>query len=341
MVLLFEAYFMKKIVQYTIPVTSEEQFIEIKKIYDRHTKIFFNCCDCHKPVVLLLRKMKTWPGKCRVCKIEDTNIIRYGTKYQTQCDNFKTKKLKTQNGIWLTEKAKNNMKKTKKEKYNDEYYTNREKSSITFKNHKQNDENFIEKMKEKMKKTCRTKYNVDWYRQSEEYDKAIKITNNKKFNSDYYFSSEIGKNNIKNTMIERYGVEHALQCKEIRDKTKKKYTYNGINFDSSWEIAFYIYLSDHNVRFEYHPIDFDYYCPIDNKKHKYELDFKLFNNTFIEIKGGHLLEKMKTDVNSKEHYKYLCMLENNVKIITDCSKYLDYINETYGKQYLSRFKNHK
>lgn len=161
----------------------------------------------------------------------------------------------------------------------------------------------------------------------------------KLFNVDNVSQLEEIKNKKEETCKLHYGVTNPSKSKLIRDKKKRKYTYNGINFDSSWEIVFYIYLTDHNVRFEYHPIDFEYYCPIDKQIHKYEVDFKLFNNTFIEIKGGHLLEKMKIDVNSKEHYKYLCMLENNVKIITDCGKYLKYVINTYGKNYLNTFKN--
>ena len=33
------------------------------------------------------------------------------------------------------------------------------------------------------------------------------------------------------------------------------------------------------------------------------------------------------------------MLEHNVKIITDCSEYLQYIKNKYGSNYLRKFKN--
>ncbi len=33
----------------------------------------------------------------------------------------------------------------------------------------------------------------------------------------------------------------------------KGYTYKGIHFDSSWELAYYIWLTDHNKQFIYHP----------------------------------------------------------------------------------------
>ena len=32
------------------------------------------------------------------------------------------------------------------------------------------------------------------------------------------------------------------------------------------------------------------------------------------------------------------MLENNVKIIIDCSKYIDYVKQKYGKNYIKTFK---
>lgn len=332
---------MKLNVKYTIPVTNEVQFEQIKRTYSRDNKIFFNCFDCHKPVVLLLRKIKQWPGKCRICKIEDTNIQKYGSKYQTQTDNFKKKRLITQNGIWLTEKARNKIKNTKKEKYGDEYYTNRPKFIETYNKHKNEDVHFVEKIQNKMKETCKERYNVEWFRQSKEYEIESKITNNKKYCSDYYFSSDIGKQHIKDVLIEKYGVEHALQCKVIRDKQRRKYTYNGLNFDSSWEIAFYIYLIDKHIRFEYHSTEFDYYWPGDDKIHKYEVDFKLYSNTYVEIKNVKLLNNMIINEKDKEHFKYLCMKEHNVNIITDCSKYLNYVKFKYGKNYLNKFKNNK
>ena len=39
---------------------------------------------------------------------------------------------------------------------------------------------------------------------------------------------------------------------------------------------------------------------------------------------------MKNDINSKEHYKYICMLEHNVKIIDNCDEYINYAKSNYG-----------
>ena len=39
--------------------------------------------------------------------------------------------------------------------------------------------------------------------------------------------------------------------------------------------------------------------------------------------------------------KYQCMIQNNVKIITDIIEYENYINEKYGLNYLIQFKKEK
>ena len=47
---------------------------------------------------------------------------------------------------------------------------------------------------------------------------------------------------------------------------------------------------------------------------------------------------MKNNIGSKENSKYNRMVGLNVKIITDCTKYIDYIKETYSTNYLKAFK---
>lgn len=231
-------------------------------------------------------------------KFENTMLERHGVKSYTSSKEFK-------------KQAEN----TKLLKYDDKNYNNREKFVETsLKNN--NGVGFSSKaIKEKFNDTMMKTYGVNYAMESD----IIQKTHEKNF-------------------IAKYGVRNPLQCKEIRDKTKKKYCYNGVNFDSSWEIAYYIYLTDHNIRFEYHPLDLEYYYPYDRKMHKYEVDFKLFDHTYIEIKNVSLLENMIKNVTDKEHYKYLCILENNVHIITDCTKYLNYVNNKYCKNYINNFR---
>lgn len=66
--------------------------------------------------------------------------------------------------------------------------------------------------------------------------------------------------------------------------------------------------------------------------------FRALGEQLVEIKSPYLLKNMLENVDDSEHYKYKCMLENNVKIITDCTEYINYVNETYGKQLLKDVK---
>lgn len=44
-------------------------------------------------------------------------------------------------------------------------------------------------------------------------------------------------------------------------------------FDSAPEIAYYIWLTDHNIDFEYHPMNKNMKFLIDGKEYYYEPDF--------------------------------------------------------------------
>lgn len=135
---------------------------------------------------------------------------------------------------------------------------------------------------------------------------------------------------------ERTGFDHPSHNPEVIKKIKQKYWYDNRFFDSSWEIAYYIWLKDHNIDFIYHPnISFNYKTD-DGKEHRYFPDFKV-NEEYIEIKGDHLLSEEWSSCEKieciKTHVKILCCDE--IKPI------LDYINEKYGKNYLKQFKYEK
>lgn len=242
---------------------------------------------------------------------------RYGGNTTLQSEKLKKEVSKTMVELYGTDKIlslkeiQDKCKQTKKEKYGDENYTNREQGRETFLNRSDKEK---EETYKKFSNTMETRYNG--------IGNASKTIQEKQYK----------------TMKELYGFEYALQNKQIRDKAKKKYTYNNINFDSSWEIAYYIWLTDNKIPFEYHPKELDYYYPGDNKIHKYEPDFKI-NEEYIEIKNSKLLETMKDNTESKEYFKYICMIEHKVKIITDCSKYITYIEQKYGKHFLEGCKN--
>lgn len=83
------------------------------------------------------------------------------------------------------------------------------------------------------------------------------------------------KNKKEQTNIEKYDVKNSFLVKDENGIEKRiktylklygydhptmvKYKYNELYFDSSWELAYYIWLKDHNVKFEYHPQPIPYY----------------------------------------------------------------------------------
>lgn len=71
-------------------------------------------------------------------------------------------------------------------------------------------------------------------------------------------------------------------------------------------------------------------------KHLYFPDFKI-NDKLFEIKSPYLYSKLLIP-NTLENSKLNCMIKNNVTIITDCSLYLNYIKNKYGKYLLKSFK---
>lgn len=159
----------------------------------------------------------------------------------------------------------------------------------------------------------------------------------------------------KQTMKHTYGSEHPMLDHETFKKMRRKYKYNNLSFDSKPEIAYYIWLKDNNIDFEYQPnIDFEY--EFNGKILHYRPDFKV-ENDIVEIKGLHFFRnknpndimlcpyKKKTDSietiqerNRLYESKHQCMIKNNVKILTNFDEYIKYVKNKYGKAFLESLK---
>ena len=129
------------------------------------------------------------------------------------------------------------------------------------------------------------------------------------------------KEKYKKTCIEKYGVENYTQTRDFAIKRKKKIEYDGISFDSSWEIIVYKYCKKQNYSFEFQPnIKLKYIY--DNIVHYYQPDF-LINNKLYEVKGEQFFDgaKMICPYNRNDYLdgiaeaKHQCMLKNNVTIL--------------------------
>ena len=172
----------------------------------------------------------------------------------------------------------------------------------------------------------------------------------------------------KQTCLERYGVDsssklpqaHCAGLKAYYKKTglinpaydennyrkgRQKYEYNNIVFDSSWELCYYIWLTDNNIPFTYHPeIKFEYMY--NNKIHYYFVDFYV-NGIYQELKGpqffdeyGNFINPYDRSLDEQYNEKYKCMLNNNIEIIKNCNQYIRYVHKKYGKNFISQYKKY-
>jgi len=314
------------------------------------------CKTCGKPIPIKLNKYKRFNYYCNAsCRQHDTNV------YLKQC----SEKLKTYGSV-------NNVNKTlstKKEKYGIAGYNNPKQANITkFKK-------FGSSMydHEKYRLTSNRLYGADNYMQTENgkahYRKEIekkygpgisnpaqlpetrlksKITKKKRYNNENYNNPE----QAKITCMKLYGVEHIAQCPKFQNH-RSLYFYNNQYFDSKPELAYYIWLTDNKIKFEYHGSSYFEY-EFQGKTYRYFPDFKLLDSDiFIEIKGDQFFKSDGTMYcpykNKKwtpeyydtlcQHYeaKHQCMLKHDVQILrnNEYKKFIKYIDEKYGKKYLN------
>lgn len=174
-------------------------------------------------------------------------------------------------------------------------------------------------IQEKAKRTNLERRGVENVMQSTEVQEKVKRTNLEKYGVEFSFQSAAVKEKAKQTNLKRYGCENPMHNHDIFCKTKKKYEYNGIKFDSKPEIEMYQKLMAEGVDFEYQPnVCFEY--EYDGKTHRYYPDFRV-ENEYIELKGAHFFKdgKMINPYDSTQdalyEAKHQCMLKNNVKII--------------------------
>ena len=203
--------------------------------------------------------------------------------------------------------------------------------------------------------------------------KKVKVSKFVRYNDENYTNSEQAKQTtfkhfgvscflqskeVKNILVELYGVDNPWKNKDIQNKCKKRYTYDNKGFDSSLEIAYYIWLQNANKKFTYQPDQCLSY-EFDGNQFKYHPDF-LVDRQLIEIKGKYFFDitgKMICPYRNKEwtddQYDYVCMiyeakhqcmLQNNVKIVlsdsAEMKEVLQYIDAKYGKNYIKQFKNY-
>lgn len=135
----------------------------------------------------------------------------------------------------------------------------------------------------------------------------------------------------------KYGVRNVSQVHSIRSKMRKKYLFNGMRFDSSWELAYYIWNRDNGIDLIHEPEKIEYIDSI-GKHHYYFPDFKK-DGLFIEIKGNQFFDKFGNPLPKyKDKFNFMKSIGVKILLYQDVKPYLAYVYNTYGKNYMKQYK---
>ena len=166
----------------------------------------------------------------------------------------------------------------------------------------------------------------------------LKQTNLIRYDAEQVLSSPIIKEKAKKTCKDLYGNEEIFKTQHFKESNtlntiKRKrtircyYKYDSLLFDSSWELATYIWHKDHNIDITRNPCTFEY-IDVNSVKHTYSPDFEI-NGQIIEIKGDHYL---KEDGKLKDEAKQQCIDDNKVTVWSydEVKTYIQYCEKLFN-----------
>lgn len=206
---------------------------------------------------------------------------------------------------------------------------------------------YLESSREKTRETCLKKYGVDHFSKAEEVKEKKKQTYLRTLGVDSPFKSKEVIERYRQNNLKKYGYAHLSQSPEFQSKTRKRYFYDNIWFDSSEEVYFYIYhkeiLKDNIQKGK----TFNYL--FEGQKQAYHCDF-LLGDKNIEIKGDQFIKDGKLYFpyrNQKQidwekeqrkwDEKFNCMKENNVKLILTNSEEMKNVRKAVDEKYTSDY----
>ena len=197
--------------------------------------------------------------------------------------------------------------------------------------------------------TCKEKYGVDNVMHNETIKQKVFNTNIEKYGNKCSLRNKNVYEKAKETWLEKYGVINPFNTEEVKKKARKGqagkrfYYKDGEVFDSSWELAFWIYHRDNNIPIIREPTKL--YFTFEGKQIGYIPDFEV-NGILYEIKGDQFFNENNNLIspynplnNDLAASKQKCMEDNNIIIIRreQITPYLEFVQNKYGKDYLNQF----
>lgn len=300
-----------------------------------HGREFPKCVICRKPVSKIEERYCVWP----------TKDLDFFLSKQTCCKEHANKM------------AEQSRKKYFSENYGDGITNVSQLSETIDKIHQTKLENHGDPNyynAELQKKNCREKYGCDYFLQTQTFKDLAKETKIERYGVDHQMKCPDIVNGMKERYRAAHGVDFPFQNPDVIEKIRCGYQYANIAFDSSWELSYFIWLTDNNVEFTYQPkISIEYI--VNGKPHYYNPDF-LVEDLLVELKGDQFFkedgtmfcpwrypnwtDEDKAAADALYEAKHQCMVANGVKILRneDVKPYLVYIDEKYGPHYLEQFR---
>ena len=290
---------------------------ELKKINSREKR---NCLFCKNEFEVRKKDAKKLCSEeCR----KQWSLLPENIELRIDASKKAIKEQFGVDNIFQLESTKEKLKKTKLERYGDEYYNNPEKNKLTTFGHygveyaSQNPE-----VKLKVKATIKERFGVEHHLQLPEIMEKQKKTNLERHGVNHIFQEENMKETIKDTIKERYGVENVSQNTDIKQKKKDtsfknfgvehhlqdnimfqkhqksqykilEYKNTGLYYNGSYEKYFLELLEEKGLLHEVSSgQSFEYEWQ--DKTHIYHTDFT-FKGKQIEIKSGWTYNKNGKD----------------------------------------------
>lgn len=328
--------------------------LEAKRLlYSVNQKIQFNCTVCGKHVESKFnQKQECLCFNCQrkqtslerfgvdnyakspeyLRRQEETNLHLYGTKHYNQSQSYKNRQAE------ITEKRKRTCEQRFGKPVTFQADVVKLKAKESLKNRFGDLDNFYKQRALKAAQTLEAHFGDKHYGQFG--SESFKTKMLKKYGNEHYCNLEKAKITCK----QRYGFENWMSSEEARKLFSKNYhkhphahyRFNNTSFDSSWELALWIYAKDHNECIERESCYFEY--EFENQTYRYYPDFR-YKGELIEIKSDFLYKFMLIK-NTRDFAKLCLIKQKDVKVwlFDKLKPILEYVNNTYGRRYLKSFK---
>lgn len=343
----------------TIYTEAERDLLTTRKGY-KSIWVYTFCKHCNQKYKVQMWKLMQNGFICKKCKISQTKL-NFSEEHKLQINNKRKETCKQIYGVenvFQHETTKNKIVETLQQKYgvsNAQQLKGREVVKTEKPKVENKTEDFLEEHFEELKNSQLTKWELRTDEQRNEILQKRKRTNKRKYGVEFAQQTEEVQRHYKQNSLKKWGVEYPTQNPEVYQKIENTFRerygsnhpnfcfeYDNQMFDSSWELVVWIYAQDHNESIKREPTTIEY--EYEGVLHRYYPDFN-YKGQLIEVKGpqffenGKLINPFDRSLDSLYEVKYKAALDGGVSFwhYEDVKPFLDYVEQTYTKDYINLF----